>query len=544
MAGIWIPPPRRWWIADLTIPVLLFGVGLTWVLPFAVDDSYISMRYASNLASGHGLVFNPGEAPLEGYTNFLLVLVESALIRAGMVTLAPVKALLAISGLALIFTVAAYGRLRLVDGTAGAPLRWLPGLAALLVATSSPVLLWTASALETVLFALLVTAAAIGYALFLIERLSGPKLLLAELLWVLAILARPEGLLFWGLTVGHTVLLSLFRRDRKVLQVRLPGILLGALSIAAYGAWKLAYFGDLLPATYWAKAKPMDASTFLGGGVRFLGFLSINGNFFIALILVAGAVMAWRHRVEIRSPLWYLAVLAAGYAVYVLSLGSRTAMDDAYRFYVPLVPLASLLLIELGATLRPAVRDIRVAVTASVVAVAFLIPLRAHDLWHAWRIDLNWGMLHYRIPGRDVARGLERGHVALGRWLRDHAPRDATVVLHDAGAIPYFSGLNAIDTWSLTDPVLIGHRRALSSAEGPAERERIFERMRAHVISRNPDYIVQDGLGLLEDPEIRARYRPTGDTFVYLDAYPCGRREVCRYVLEPHVRKAAADDTT
>jgi arabinofuranosyltransferase len=33
------------------------------------DDAMISMRYARNLAAGHGLVWNPGAEPVEGYTN-------------------------------------------------------------------------------------------------------------------------------------------------------------------------------------------------------------------------------------------------------------------------------------------------------------------------------------------------------------------------------------------------------------------------------------------------------------------------------------------
>ena len=37
------------------------------------DDAMISMRYAKNLAEGHGLVWNPGGTPVEGYTNPLWV---------------------------------------------------------------------------------------------------------------------------------------------------------------------------------------------------------------------------------------------------------------------------------------------------------------------------------------------------------------------------------------------------------------------------------------------------------------------------------------
>src|SRR5258708_6559238 len=38
------------------------------------DDAMISMRYARNLADGHGLIWNAGQAPVEGYTNFLWTL--------------------------------------------------------------------------------------------------------------------------------------------------------------------------------------------------------------------------------------------------------------------------------------------------------------------------------------------------------------------------------------------------------------------------------------------------------------------------------------
>src|SRR5262245_37549022 len=46
---------------------LLFG---GWI----VDDAGISFAYARNLAQGHGLVSQPGLPPVEGYSNFLWVL--------------------------------------------------------------------------------------------------------------------------------------------------------------------------------------------------------------------------------------------------------------------------------------------------------------------------------------------------------------------------------------------------------------------------------------------------------------------------------------
>ena len=38
------------------------------------DDAMISMRYARNLSESHGLLWNAGQAPVEGYTNFLWTL--------------------------------------------------------------------------------------------------------------------------------------------------------------------------------------------------------------------------------------------------------------------------------------------------------------------------------------------------------------------------------------------------------------------------------------------------------------------------------------
>src|SRR5436190_1119762 len=43
------------------------------------DDAMISMRYARMLAEGHGLVWNAGGPPVEGYTNFLWTLWMSAI---------------------------------------------------------------------------------------------------------------------------------------------------------------------------------------------------------------------------------------------------------------------------------------------------------------------------------------------------------------------------------------------------------------------------------------------------------------------------------
>jgi arabinofuranosyltransferase len=60
LLGMWLP------IIMLGRSAVIGGVRYWWL----GDDAMISMRYAYNLARGHGLVWNRGER-VEGYTNFL-----------------------------------------------------------------------------------------------------------------------------------------------------------------------------------------------------------------------------------------------------------------------------------------------------------------------------------------------------------------------------------------------------------------------------------------------------------------------------------------
>lgn len=52
----------------------------------------------------------------------------------------------------------------------------------------------------------------------------------------------------------------------------------------------------------------------------------------------------------------------------------------------------------------------------------------------------------------DYSQGLQNTHIAIGHYLRQNAPPGATVAVGDAGAIPYYSGLRAIDTFGLLMP--------------------------------------------------------------------------------------------
>ena len=97
--------PRAWWarLVLTAVPPLVALASALAFGPYLVDDAYITFRYAANLAAGHGLVFNPGEAVLGTTTPLLAGLLGVLrLLGADIPSAARVLGLLGIMGVVLI----------------------------------------------------------------------------------------------------------------------------------------------------------------------------------------------------------------------------------------------------------------------------------------------------------------------------------------------------------------------------------------------------------------------------------------------------------
>ncbi len=484
----------------------LYLLACAYAFRFEIDDSYITMQYARNLVDGYGLAFSPGDRPIEGYTNFSLVLIEAALISVGLTELWPVKLLLIASGLALLWFMHAYlWRRAEAGGSYEAPF-----LATLLTATSTPIVLWTVGGLETILFTAAVAIAYVLYAWARLEPDAGRnKWAAGDLLLAFAVLTRPEGALFFGLGMLYRWWqFARTRRQARNVQIKFTLVAVGI--VLAYAAWKLSYFGDLRPATYLAKVRDFSWLKPFLGVERFAHFLTVNHHgIMLAGILTLAGVIA-RGLPKRPSPALLLATSLLSFSAYLWSLGYEVSMDLAYRLYVPLIPLGALLLADrwLTAGIRFTYRQ---RMTLIILATAFLLIGRVNDLTHAWNVSYDWHAKNYGSSARNVFDGLQRGHVTAGKWLRERVPEGETIVLHDAGAIPYYSGLKVIDTWSLGDPAIIGWKRAMRAATSSVEYHAAREKIQQYVLEHNPLLIVQDREGLIE--AAGDRYKPLGVTF-------------------------------
>jgi len=95
-------------LAAMTPAFALLGLNIKNVWNCSIDDAYISFRYAKHLSEGYGLLWNISSSPVEGYTNFFLVVILALLHRMGLDILISAKAigiLSAVGTISLLFFV-------------------------------------------------------------------------------------------------------------------------------------------------------------------------------------------------------------------------------------------------------------------------------------------------------------------------------------------------------------------------------------------------------------------------------------------------------
>jgi arabinofuranosyltransferase len=485
--------------------------------PFlAVDDAFISFRYAVNLAHGFGLVYNPGER-VEGYSNFLWTVLMAAGARVGMdlSLLAMVISLLsALVTLALLWD---WSR-RLYARREEAVFMALP---ALVFAATGSQARYVVSGMETLFFGCLLMAAL--YALIVKRRPLG-----AGLLFGLATMTRPEGLMYASLAAGMTLLAGSdedwtaaanrgagFWGEPRARRRNLRNALLlagGALLLfVPYFAWRYHYYGYPFPNTYYAKAGGFSVSR-LGRGLKVLLEVSGMWSAFPLWLLAMAGMVTLRRRLTLQvSALWVLVTIA-----YFVFVGGDFLGFFGPRFLMPIFPLLLLLVAEglrnaaelcrrlidrRRAAAADASRRSRTIAGAALVSVALLA---GNALWCSWPADFD------RLPL--LARQMEALKY-LGKWLHDSTPSTAVLATGGAGIVPFYSERYTIDMYGLADEH-IGHMKPLAVGFKQVAHEKFDPR---YVLDRKPDlllsYMERNGLaraaGLARaNQRVWACYRP------------------------------------
>lgn len=396
---------------------------------FPLDDSWIHLVFARNLAEGAGFAFNPGQ-PVAGSTAPLWTLVLGAVARAAGASLAMAKtvgiAVALAAGVLFRWTARAWGASRAAALVAAVGLVWSGAFA------------WGAlSGMEVVLAALLVTAA--------LHALARQRLALAALAGALAALARPEA----------CVLLPFVALACRPTPRRLALFTVIVLAVAApFVVFCWMTTGTPVPSTAAAKveggllgrlvgvrepARRLWIDRPLAFGVEWLTWLARTHPLLPLALPAIGLVWPRRRALGIVG----LALLAHPLAMALLAPYRGPGFQEG-RYSIHLLPVA-MLMVAIGLTaLEP--REPRRSRLVSSIRVLYLAAALIALLPAAERYA--WGV-----------QNITAMQVHLGRWVDANLPRSATLALNDIGAITYFSRRPALDLMGLVTPEIRPYRR-------------------------------------------------------------------------------------
>jgi arabinofuranosyltransferase len=415
-------------VAAVCLPLVVFALTerrLAGFPGFPLDDSWIHLHFARNIAEGAGFSYNPG-VPVAGSTAPLWTLLLALGVALFGASVAVVKSIGVVTSMAAAIVVrraaTAWGACR--PGALGAAIgfAWTGGMA------------WGAlSGMEVTLAALLVAASLLAHA-------HGREFQTA--LWAaLAAVARPEALIL--------VPLLLVARPLSVRRVLLfIGITVVVLAPAI--AFSLATVGSAVPATANAKIEggllgwlaggrePAGVTwlsrpaAFFGGWIEWLW----TTDWLLPFALLVAVALVW------RRPGRALAVPALALVVHPLATALLAPYrDPAFqegRYAIHLLPIAFVVLaVALGDRLtRPRAG---IVVVYLVLAVVALGPAADRYGWAVQNINAM--------------------QVHLGRWVDEHLPRRDVIALNDIGAIAYLSRREVIDLIGLVSPEVLPYRR-------------------------------------------------------------------------------------
>lgn len=418
-----------------TILVLLIAIYCAYDLmvalytawDFTTDDAYISWYYARQLVSGKGLFWHATLPPVEGYSNFLWLMIAALVIKLQLPLVSSMKVISCCSlGLALLFL---YRLARLFCS----PL--LSILPVFLFSHYTGVTWWAVSGLETLFYCALSLALiwqctlAFGYQTVddrpwpnRFSLYSTTHWIITNMLLLLLSLTRFEGIVWiipLAVFIGCQYLsaqreLGFKNHKRLFLWVSITFICF-VLPYLAYFIWRLIYFSHWIPNSY--RCKALAYGQFLA--VDFDYFLFITPLLVLSVPYLLSANKDCRHVL-----LWLPSVLYS-----LLLWKANPVVTYGLRLFLSPFALFSIL-----------------PVLGLHQLIQYFKPFRwdSEYLAAVLMLFITW----FFVPGNDlnhlsksVAEYNERtqNRMTIADLLNRKAKRGDSVLLDDCGIIPFFS---------------------------------------------------------------------------------------------------------
>lgn len=424
-------------VALLTLAAGLMLLHCLRFRDFTVDDAGISFAYSQNLAHGDGLVGTTGGERVEGYSNFLWVVLIGAFVAlfGHVMIVAKILGLL----LALAISIGTAELLAALRRRRSA----LDALPAALCGALMPVPYWCMSGLENPLYLALVVW---GCVCLLREADDPRRRPWSAPLFAALALTRPDGLVV-ALAAGCAQLLTAHQR-RRIGQ----WLALAAAPVGIHFIWRYRYYGYPWPNTYYVKKsfpfQIRELFDFSSDGWRYL--LSLHSRYHLTFLLVLLPFACIKR--ELRGRVTLFGVLAS---ILFFPLYSRGDWMSEGRYAVAAVPFLFVLAIDgLENITTWAKRLPGGALTGLAVGGVLALLLLGSLLPSSIKIS-NQRVHHYPVPVEFVAQRARR-YRDLAKALGAQRP---SVADGDAGGNLLYSGMSFVDLGALND-VTMAHWEA------------------------------------------------------------------------------------
>jgi peptidoglycan/LPS O-acetylase OafA/YrhL len=276
------------------------------------EDAMISMRYAKHFAEGHGFVWNVGEPPIEGFTNFLWTLWMSV---GHLIGLSESKRSLFImlTGFAILMALG-FVTSRIARLLTDAP--WVPLLVLAATLFDYPLVFWTLRGMEVGALTLCVYTL-LYLALKNEEEFSVPRTVGMGALTAASLLLRSDSIV----PVGLIGLYGLLTAKKRVLFVAIMGVFAGT-ALGGQLQFRKAHFHETLPNTYYLKLHGITTPTRVKRGLFVaLEVLAMHLSVPIAFVVACLPKVdkSWLRDKTARRRILLLLLVSAqvGYATYV-----------------------------------------------------------------------------------------------------------------------------------------------------------------------------------------------------------------------------------
>jgi arabinofuranosyltransferase len=498
-----IPVSSRW----VLILLLVGSLILAWHNRFIQDDAFISFRYAQHLVQGKGLVWNAGDK-VEGYTNFLWTLLMAVPHYFG---IDPVVFSMTIGMVFFLMCLCVtYSTAINLFGSQSIAL-----VSVLFLGSNYTFSSFATGGMETEMQAGLLAASLLVFVRSVREdSWKGKQLILLSFLTALSLLTRMDSLV---IALPLFLLAAIFSLGAaRTWKEGITGICALVIPVATivglWLAWKLFYYGDILPNTYYIKIAS-ETSAERGAAYVLDFFLSYWLAPFVVLFVILifhsvtishkedrdvvhrsvnnstesqersseqrEGIVLGPHRTDPadsltsseRRAIALIALLAILWFVYVIGIGGDFM---EFRMMVPALPFLALI-----------IGWVTIRVTHyRIIRFGLVLVMLCGSVHHA--VKFEWDGRYGPESIRQLKVHLaENGHnwIGIGRTLRRELDMNPAVTIGtgNSGAIPYYSGLRTVDLFGLNDREIAKEGAPWTHVPGHQRRAFLYDLVRRKV---------------------------------------------------------------